>query len=133
MWLERVAEQEGWRGETDPERLARAFASLEESGITARENFTCCRNCGQTAIRGEAAPDARGFVYFHSQCTQSAAAGDGLTLLHGGFDGSPDSATAVEHEVVAALDACGLRTEWDGNPHTPVNVTPLNWRRRLVG
>ena len=39
LWLERVAEQATWQGETDPERLTRAFTALQESGITARENF----------------------------------------------------------------------------------------------
>ncbi|MBM7858960.1 DUF6891 domain-containing protein [Lentzea nigeriaca] len=133
LWLERVAEQESWQGETDPERLTRAFTALQDNGITARENFTCCRSCGQAEIGGEAEPDARGFVYFHSQCTDSAAAGHGLALYYGGFDGSSDTTTAVGHEVVAALAAAGLRAEWDGDPGRSITVTPLDWRRRLVG
>ncbi|MEV1022751.1 hypothetical protein [Streptomyces sp. NPDC050264] len=133
MWLERVAEQGRWEGETDPERLARAFAALEESGITARENFACCRSCGDTEIGAEAAPTARGYVYFHSQCTGSATAGHGLMLLYGGFDGSEETTGAVGREVVAALDAVGLPTVWDGDPGRAVHVTPLDWRRRLIG
>ncbi|MEU7703361.1 DUF6891 domain-containing protein [Streptomyces sp. NPDC015492] len=133
MWLERVAEQADWRGETDPERLTRAFASLREAGITAREHFTCCRTCGESEIGAEGDPDARGFVYFHTQCTDSAAAGHGLTLLYGGFDGSPATTTAVGHEVVTALEAVGLSTAWDRTPGRAITVTPLDWRRRLVG
>ncbi|MEV6710775.1 hypothetical protein AB0M48_01930 [Lentzea sp. NPDC051208] len=133
LWLERVAEQATWRGETDPERLTRAFAALEQAGITARENFTCCRNCGQAEIGGESAPGARGFVYFHSQCTDSAAAGHGLTLLYGGFDGSAETTTAIGDEIVAALAAAGLQTRWDRDPGRSITVTPLEWRRRLVG
>lgn len=133
LWLERVAEQASWQGETDPERLSRAFASLQESDITARENFTCCRSCGQAEIGGEAGPDARGFVYFHSQCTESAAEGHGLTLLYGGFDGSPDTTAAIGHEVVAALEAVGLPVVWDRDPGRAITVAPLDWRRRLVG
>ncbi|MYS39982.1 hypothetical protein GTY23_01700 [Streptomyces sp. SID5998] len=133
MWRERVAEQAAWRGETDPERLARAFAALEAAGITARENFTCCRSCGTAEIGAESAPDARGFVYFHSQCTDSAAAGRGLMLLYGGFDGSAETTAAVGREVVSALDAVGLSAVWDGDPQRAVHVTPLDWRRRLVG
>ncbi|MEU7427534.1 hypothetical protein [Streptomyces sp. NPDC040750] len=133
MWLERVAEQAEWQGETDPERLTRAFAALRGSGITARENFTCCRNCGQAEIGGESDPDARGFVYFHTQCTDSAAAGQGLTLLYGGFDGSPETTTAIGHEIVAALESAGLHTEWDQDPTRAITVTPLDWRRRLIG
>ncbi|WP_189259680.1 DUF6891 domain-containing protein [Lentzea flava] len=133
LWLERVAEQASWRGETDPERLTRAFTALQDNGITARENFTCCRSCGQAEIGAEAEPDARGFVYFHSQCTDSAAAGHGLTLYYGGFDGTSDTTAAIGREVVAALEAAGLRAEWDGDPGRSITVTPLDWRRRLVG
>ncbi len=133
MWLERVAEQAAWEGETDPERLARAFTALGDAGITARENFTCCRSCGQSEIGGEGGPGARGFVYFHTQCTDSATAGHGLTLLYGGFDGTSETTAAVGHEVVAALAAVGLPAEWDGDPGRAITVTPLDWRRRLVG
>ncbi|QBJ89203.1 hypothetical protein D0Z67_01990 [Streptomyces seoulensis] len=133
LWLERVAEQAGWRGETDPERLTRAFTALREAGITARENFTCCRGCGQAEIGGEGEPDARGYVYFHDQCTDSAAAGHGLTLLYGGFDNSSETTAAVGEEVVAALEAVGLHAEWDRDPGRAITVTPLDWRRRLVG
>ncbi|MGW0409719.1 DUF6891 domain-containing protein [Streptomyces collinus] len=133
LWLERVAEQAAWQGETDPERLTRVFTALDEAGVTARENFTCCRNCGRSEIGGEADPGARGFVYFHSQCTESAAAGHGLTLLYGGFDSSAETTAAIGHEVVAALEAAGLHTEWDHDPSRAITVTPLDWRRRLVG
>ncbi|GHF35630.1 hypothetical protein GCM10018790_11880 [Kitasatospora xanthocidica] len=131
LWLERVGEQTGWIGETDPERLARAFAALDASGITAREDFTCCRSCGEAEIGAAGAPDARGFVYFHSQCTESAAAGHGLSLLYGGFDGSPSTTTAVGHEVVAALTAAGLPAVWNGDPSHAIEIRPLLWRRRL--
>ncbi|MEV5937472.1 hypothetical protein [Streptomyces sp. NPDC051994] len=133
MWLERVGEQAGWVGETDPDRLSRAFTALDAAGITAREHFTCCRSCGQSEIGGAGSPDARGFVYFHSQCTDAAASGHGLTLLYGGFDGSPETTAAVGREAVAALKECGLTVEWDGDPGQAITVAPLEWRRRLVG
>ncbi|MBY8880032.1 DUF6891 domain-containing protein [Actinacidiphila acidipaludis] len=133
LWGERVAEEAGWEGETDPERLTRAFTALQAAGITARENFACCRSCGQAEIGAEGAPDARGFVYFHSQCTDSAVTGHGLTLLYGGFDGSAGTTAGIGHEVVAALAEAGLRADWDGDPARPITVTPLDWRRRLSG
>lgn len=133
MWLERVEEQAAWEGETDPERLSRAFTALEATGITARENFTCCRTCGQAEIGAAGSPDARGHVYFHSQCTDSAAAGHGLTLLYGGFDGSPDTTASIGQEVVAALRETGLPVEWNGDPSRAITVAPLDWRKRLTG
>ena len=133
LWLERVEEQACWVGETDPERLTRAFEALDGKGITARENFTCCRTCGQAEIGAEAAADARGFVYFHEQCTEGAASGHGLMLLYGGFDGSTGTTTAIGREVVAAIEAAGLPVEWDGDPERAIIITPLDWRRRLGG
>lgn len=134
LWVERLAEQETWDGVTDTERLTRAFEALGSThGITARENFTCCRTCGTSEIGAESAPGDRGFVYFHSQCTEGAAAGHGLMLLYGGFDGSADSTAAVGHQIVAALAAQGLSTQWDGDPSKAITVTPLDWRKRLVG
>lgn len=133
LWRERVAEQAGWSGETDPERLGRAFAALDATGITARENFTCCRNCGLTEIRGAGAPDARGFVFFHSQCTEGAAAGQDLWLLYGGFESGDGPTVSVGREVVAALDAVGLAWVWDGSAHDAIRVTGMDWRKRLTG
>ncbi|GHF46460.1 hypothetical protein GCM10010218_29670 [Streptomyces mashuensis] len=133
MWLERVAEQAGWPVETDPDRVHRAFTALESTGVTARENFTCCSTCGHAEIAESGAPDARGFVFFHHQSTDAVAAGHGLTLHYGGFDDSPETTTAVGHEVVAALRAEGLTVEWDGDARKAITVAPLTWQKRLVG
>jgi hypothetical protein len=132
LWLERVAEQETWEGATEPERLTEAFEFLDARGVTAREDFTCCRTCGLTEIGAER-EDARGFVFFHHQGTESAARGHGLMLYYGGFDDSAETTAAVGREVVAALAAVGLPTEWDGSPGTGILLTPLDWRKRLVG
>ncbi|MFF3610903.1 DUF6891 domain-containing protein [Streptomyces sp. NPDC002580] len=132
LWRERLAEQETWQGVTDPERLTLAFGALEETGITAREHFTCCHNCGMTEIGAER-EDARGFVFFHRQSTESAAEGHGLSLHYGGFDGSARTTTDVGHEVVAALVGAGLSVTWDGDPDQAIDVAPLVWRRRLTG
>ncbi|MGW3663832.1 DUF6891 domain-containing protein [Streptomyces sp. NPDC005141] len=133
LWTERLAEQEAWEGVTDPERLTGVFEGLDAQGITARENFTCCRSCGTAEMAGERGEGDRGFVYFHTQCTESAAAGHGLTLLYGGFDGSAETTASVGREVVAALGAAGLSAQWDGSPGTAVHVTALTWHKRLVG
>ncbi|MCG7526309.1 hypothetical protein MHW47_17890 [Streptomyces sp. OfavH-34-F] len=133
LWLERVAEQRLWEGETDPERLERAFAALDRDGLTAREHFTCCRSCGMSEIGAAGREDARGFVFFHFQGTESAAAGHGLTLYYGGFDGSAETTAAVGREVVAALEEAGLTADWDGSPDSAIELPGLDWRKRLVG
>ncbi|MFJ3894590.1 DUF6891 domain-containing protein [Streptomyces sp. NPDC090083] len=132
LWLDRVAEQARWEGVTEPELLTGAFEVLDASGITARENFTCCRGCGLAEIGAER-EGARGFVFFHQQVTEHAAEGHGLALHYGGFDGSAGTTEAVGHEVLAALRAAGLSAHWDGDPDRAIDVGPLTWRRRLVG
>ncbi|NEC66620.1 hypothetical protein [Streptomyces sp. SID9727] len=134
LWLERVEEQRGWADEvTDPDRLERAFARLDRGGITAREDFTCCRSCGMSEIGAAGREDARGFVFFHGQGTESAAAGHGLALYYGGFDDSAETTAAVGREVVAALGEAGLTVMWDGSPDKAIELTDLDWRKRLVG
>lgn len=135
LWLERVEEQAGWEGETDPERITAVFEGLDARGIVARENFTCCRGCGLAEIgaeRGEGSSGAvRGFVFFHSQCTEAAAGGGGLSLYYGGFDGSEETTAAVGREVTAALTDAGLSVKWDGSPGSAIDVPDLVWRKRL--
>ncbi|MBB4979877.1 MULTISPECIES: DUF6891 domain-containing protein [Streptomyces] len=147
LWLERVEEMAGWEGTTDPERLTAAFAGLDAAGIVAREHFTCCRSCGTAEIGAEEGADrARGFVFFHTQCTEGAADGGPLYLLYGRFDHSPETtagttaetaagttAAAIGEEVAAALRGRGLSVEWDGDPGQAIQVTGLDWRRRLTG
>jgi hypothetical protein len=132
LWLERVAEQAVWEGVTDPDRLTRAFEALDASGITARENFACCRGCGLAEIGAER-EGARGFVFFHQQVTEHAVEGYGLALHYGGFDGSAETTATVGHEVLAALRTAGLSADWDGDPDKAIDVKPLTWHKRLVG
>ncbi|WP_336318317.1 DUF6891 domain-containing protein [Streptomyces lavendofoliae] len=131
LWRERLEEQARWEGTTDPERVALAFAALEARGVVAREHFTCCRTCGTSEMGAEGDGGSRGFVFFHTQCTEGAAAGRGLPLLYGGFDGRAETTAAVGREVVAALGERGLAVDWDGSPERAIVVTGLDWRKRL--
>ncbi|WP_330176152.1 hypothetical protein OG875_23220 [Streptomyces sp. NBC_01498] len=135
LWLERVEEQAGWEGVTDPERITAVFAGLEARGVVARENFTCCRSCGLAEIGAEREDGdegaVRGFVFFHAQCVEAVAAGGTLSLCYGGFDGSEKTTAAVGGEIAAALREAGLSVRWDGSPGSAIAVTGLDWRRRL--
>ncbi|MEV4312552.1 WD40 repeat domain-containing protein [Actinocrispum sp. NPDC049592] len=128
VWHERLTEQADWPAVTDADRVLSVFETLTANGITARANFTCCNSCGFGEIRGEAAEDARGFVFFHEQDALNLAKGR-LYLSYGGFDDT-DSAV-VGREVVEALAAAGLPVEWDGSANSRIAVTPLDWKKRL--
>src|SRR5208337_4485547 len=69
------AEHAGWEGSTDCDRLDEAFAALNNQGIVARQNFSCCNNCGFTEIWDEIEDEEKrrpveGYVFYHLQCTE---------------------------------------------------------------
>src|SRR5215469_4841948 len=79
-WDRAREEQISWPVPTDCDRLDRAFAALERSGVVARQNFTCCQNCGHAEIDdeiGEASKQRRivGYTFYHFQDTERAAEG----------------------------------------------------------
>jgi hypothetical protein len=127
-----AADQRTWPESTDNDRLTLAFRDLETTGIVARENFACCRNCGMTEIRDEiaAGQTARGFVFYHAQGAEHGAAGEGVTLYYDALDGSDTAATGTE--IVAALTGHGLTPRWSGSGGQGIHV-PMVWQRRRSG
>ncbi|ASU56810.1 DUF6891 domain-containing protein [Nocardiopsis dassonvillei] len=135
---EHVQRQRRWPARTDGERLTRAFRALDESGVIAREEFTCCERCARTALEGELAArnsrpadiPARGYAFYHDQDAAHAVAGSSLTI---GFGAShPIRRAAVGEEVAEALRAHGLTVEWDGDPDRKLHVG-MDWNRRRFG
>ncbi|MFG3339453.1 DUF6891 domain-containing protein [Glycomyces sp. NPDC048151] len=129
MWRERVAAQVDW-GVTDCDRLTEAFAELDRGGIVAREHFACCQSCGTAEIWAEASDDDRGYVFFHMQDTESAHEGV-LFLAYGSRSDEPEATVAIGREVVKTLREHGFRTAWDESERTRIQITDLEWRKRL--
>ena len=116
-----LAWQEGLGGESDGDRLTRAFAELNARAIVAREDFSCCRRCGLGEIRSEdhdGEGEARGYVFYHRQDTGRRP----LYLAYDTPDGSDASMTALGDEVVAVLAEHGLTVEWDRDPGVRIAV-----------
>ena len=86
-------EQASWPAVTDCHRLDAAFAQLEQQGVVARQNFTCCGTCGSTEIWDEmkdpkyANQQLKGYVFYHSQDTERAAEGGGVFFNYGATEG----------------------------------------------
>jgi hypothetical protein len=126
--------EETWPPLTDCDRLDLAFDKLDDSGIVARQNFTCCQNCGHAEI-GEEIDEAagrgvevRGYTFYHQQDTDAAVAGDGVYLAYGTV--GHDDTLKVAREIVAAIESCGLKTEWNGSIDKRILVA-MEWRRRF--
>jgi hypothetical protein len=122
-----------WPTVTDNDRVDRAFAELDASGVVARQNFADCQTCGNAEIHDElqsaraAGRNVRGYVYYHQQDTDRAVDGGGLVLAYGAADGA--HALEIAREVVRVLERHGLRTEWNGKVERRIGVT-IDWKRR---
>lgn len=134
---ERRAEQAAWPPVTDNDRLDAAFAALEREGVVCRQHFSCCGTCGaaeiwdEIAATAEAGAPAIGYAFFHMQDTEMAVEGEGLYLSYGAVAEGAEATEAIGRAVVAALEAKGLTTVWDGHWSRRIFV-PLDWQRRAV-
>jgi hypothetical protein len=136
IWDEHLAKQRTWPAQTDCDRLDAAFADLEKNGIVARQDFSCCTNCGSTEIWDEMEKTARtgikvrGYTFYHMQDTERAAEGDGVYLAYGSTIEGAEPAVQIAREIVATLHRYHLKTDWDGTYEKRIGVT-LDWKRRL--
>lgn len=130
-------EQATWPVITDYDRLDTAMAALEDSGIVARQNFTCCQTCGHAEIYDEikslekSGRKVRGYTFFHHQATEAAVEGGGINFAYGSANDSEDAAS-IANEVAKAMRNAGLKVDWNGKTTMCVMVE-LDWKRRWTG
>jgi len=125
-----------WPSQTDCDRLDTAFHLLNESGIVARQNFTCCQNCGHAEIGEEIDAEqkrhaVRGYVFYHMQDTEGAAEYGSLYLAYGSLSGEQAETKPIAAEIVDRLRQVDLDVEWNGELDTRIRVN-LDWKRRQV-
>lgn len=147
----RVAQQADWSDE--PSALDRAFAGLEEIGILARQNFTCCGTCGSAEI-GDERDDSRawrGYVYFHSQDTDSLIESRATYVGYGTFldawlpEAEWDAMSGEEKdryytettqglmaEAQRVVEGEGLSWEWDGQLSRRILIGNADYFVRLA-
>jgi hypothetical protein len=130
------ADEATWPLETDFDRLAIAFDALDAVGIIALHCAGYTRSDGisdaaevrhQRKERGRA---SRGFVFYHGQDVEAVIFDQGLYLAFGSFDDRDETMAAIAAEIVAAVEAQGLRTEWEGDVGTRILVHPIQWLKR---
>jgi hypothetical protein len=129
------AEQAGWGPTTDCDRLDAAFAALNEQGIVARQDFSCCNNCGFTEIwdeveEAEKHQPVEGYVFYHLQCTEHAIQTRQLLMAYGCVEDNPEALQRVGNKIVAELCRVGLNASCGGTTGHPIVVEGIVWRRR---
>lgn len=100
---------------TNKDRVTAAFKALRKQGFAAHQNWTCCQSCGNAALTERYGSDLVNYAFYHSQDRDAFLKNDridGLCLSWGG-DGPA---------IVRALEAEGLRVEWDGTEEQRIAV-----------
>lgn len=92
--LSHEREENKWLTLTDCDRLDRAFSTMEQAGVVARQHFSCCNNCGHKEIELEIRRKSRhtavkGYAFYHREDTERAAR-SGLLYITFGL---PDAAS----------------------------------------
>jgi hypothetical protein len=135
-FVERLDTQRQWPAVTDCDRLDQAFADLDRSGIVARQNFTCCQNCGHAEIGDEIAAAEEsgirpiGYTFFHWQTTDRVAEDGNLYLYYGAVAGDGAASVRVGRAIVETLERHCLAVEWNGSLDKAIHVR-LKWQRRV--
>jgi hypothetical protein len=104
------------------DRLDRAFHSLGEQGIVARQDVACCLTCGTAEMHNEvreALSRGRkvvGYAFYHQQDTQDACKSGELYIAYASLAGGPEANADIGRAVAEAIRKEGLVVEWDGSP-----------------
>lgn len=128
-------EQAGWEAPTDCDRLDEAFVALNRQGIVARQDFSCCNNCGFTEIWDEIEEEEKrqpveGYVFYHLQATETAIESGQLLMAYGCVEEEEATFVRVANKIVAELRRAGLNASWGGTAYHPIVVDGIVWRRR---
>lgn len=109
--------------------LTEAFRLMRKRGLLARQNFSCCQNCGcseMDTMKKEGTPEQRsaiGYAFYHQQDNENKENGQDFYIAYGVFGDAADGAAAAIGQIVTfCLNAAGVVFEWDGNPSTRILV-----------
>jgi len=101
----------------------------------ARQDFSCCNNCGFTEIWDEIEQEEKhrpveGYVFYHLQGTERAINSGQLLMAYGCVEDDPGTLHRVAHKIIAELCRVGLNASWRGTTGDPIVVEVIRWRRR---
>lgn len=69
-------------------------------------------------------------MFYHGQDVEAVVFDQGLYLAFGSFDDRDETMAAIAAEIVAAVEAQGLRTKWEGDVGTRILVHPIQRLKR---
>ncbi|MBM2622088.1 hypothetical protein JIG36_41955 [Actinoplanes sp. LDG1-06] len=131
--------------------LTLAFDELNERGVLARENFTCCGTCAAAEIHDERDDSRhwRGYLWYHQQDTESlvTSTNGSVYLGYGAYPPEDFDETAygalsqkqqeaayqadveslMDDHVFPVLRSHGMTPTWNRKQSTRILVTGAHW------
>ena len=131
----RAAEKQ-WPAVTDWDRLDRAFQALQQQGVIALHMAGFTQSDGLEEVEedyqeaGGKKSNYAGHCFYTEQDQQRALDKEGLSIGFGHLSGSNAKGVAVGRLLQAALQAQGLKVEWDGTIKSRLLIKNFRWQRR---
>ncbi len=131
------AEQMLWPEVTDCDKLDAAFEELDQLGVIAAHDFTCCLSCGRAEMEDLLNDESNsssyywGGCFYHSQDTLFAVDCGDLHIAYLTKDMSENSQRMLGGLITEVCCDYGLKAFWDGSIDRRVKVE-LDWKRRLI-
>ncbi|GAB3833730.1 hypothetical protein GCM10027610_028140 [Dactylosporangium cerinum] len=150
----RRAQQRGW-GPVQS-NLTVAFTELNQLGVLARENFSCCGTCAAGEIHDERDESRHwhGYLWYHQQDTESLmssptgsvylgygvyppedfdeAAYEALSEAEQRAGYQADLERLMDETVFPVLRRHGMQVEWNRKQSTRILVTGARWYAQLT-
>jgi hypothetical protein len=133
-FAKKLAAEQTWPAETDCDRLANAFATLNASGIIALHNAGVTQSDGLSDVgeelhrRGRAS--VKGYCFYHWQDVERAVEGLGLWLAFGDLDDDKIKKVDIGMAIKQVLEDHALKVEWNGSSETRLFIPVLDWKNR---
>jgi len=137
LYAEHQQASKEWKRPTDFERLAAAFNALIDQRII------CLHKAGDTLEDGESdcaellaelkkkGIAVKGYCFYHTQDLERAIDPQQriLPLAFGSTTQHGSETIAIGQSIVAALQAQGLDTVWDGSANQRIEIKHVYWRK----
>lgn len=113
--------------------LDSAFRAMRKVGLLARQNFSCCGNCGGyemsqlAAKQKKAGKTVNGCAFYHAQANALRVIGENFYITYGPMDTKEFGTIGLPVEevgkiVVKCLTDAGVKYEWNGDGSKNIKI-----------
>jgi hypothetical protein len=137
QYAARIAAQQSWPAQTDFDRLALVFDSLNEQGIIALHNAGYTRQDGEGDTADlhhrlkEEGINTIGYCFYHQQDLERVISGYNLYLAFGAFEAGDAEGVAIGEKIVLALEKHGFNYNWNHTLDTRIDIPGIKWQKRF--